>query len=74
MRDVDMAAAIETYGRIGIERLCITKTDESEAIGTVFSAVRRLNRPLTWTTYGQTVPDDIEVAHAEMWSERIVSN
>ncbi|MEE2787642.1 MAG: hypothetical protein VX589_09905 [Myxococcota bacterium] len=73
MREADMTAASQTYSRVGIERLCITKTDETDALGAIYTAIRQINRPLTWTTFGQKVPDDIENARAETWAQRIVA-
>ena len=72
-RDRDVYAAIESFSQLGIERLCLTKTDETDAVGVVYSATKYANRPLAWTTFGQNVPDDIESASAMKWSSRIVS-
>jgi len=72
-REGDLCAAIDAYSGLGLERICLTKTDETHAMGSIYSAVRRAGRPLTWTTFGQKVPDDIEVANPEKWAQRIVA-
>ena len=73
-RERDIYAAIESYSRLGIERLCLTKTDETDALGVIYSASKYANRPVAWTTFGQNVPDDIESASSENWARKIVSS
>ena len=66
-REVDLFASVDAFERMGIDRLCITKTDETNDIGMIYSLVRRACRPLTWTTDGKIVPEDIEVADGTRW-------
>jgi flagellar biosynthesis protein FlhF len=72
-RESDLHASIDAFGSLGIARVCITKVDETSDLGVVYSLARRACRPLTWTTDGQKVPDDIAIAHSEAWSRNIVS-
>jgi len=72
-RESDLHASIDAFGALGIAKLCITKVDETNELGVVYSLARRACRPLTWTTHGQTVPDDIALAQSETWAREILS-
>jgi flagellar biosynthesis protein FlhF len=50
----------------------VTKTDETDALGTAYSVVRRAARPLAWLTDGQRVPEDIEAAEPAVLAARVV--
>ncbi len=38
-----------------------TKTDETETLGSLLNVVAKTGLPVLYTTYGQTIPDDIEI-------------
>ncbi len=71
-READVFATIDAFARLRVDMLCVTKTDETNALGTLYSAVRRAARPLAWVTDGQRVPEDIEVAEPTALAARIV--
>jgi flagellar biosynthesis GTPase FlhF len=56
------------------DRICVTKTDETSATGTIYTVTRRAGRPLTWITDGPGVPDDIEDADAVAIGQRVVAD
>ncbi len=56
--------AIERFGQLRVDKVLLTKLDEAAQMGTVLSAVRRINKGLSYITTGQDVPDDIEVGTA----------
>ncbi len=72
-RERDLFASIDSFGRLGLERLCMTKMDETDAFGGIYSVIRRACRPLIWVTNGQRVPDDIEVAKNTTLAQMILS-
>ncbi|MEZ4432978.1 MAG: flagellar biosynthesis protein FlhF [bacterium] len=72
-RERDLFATIDAFARLGYARLCVTKTDETDAPGVLYSAARRAARPLCWITDGQQVPDDIEAADATVIAARILA-
>ncbi|MCB9528901.1 MAG: hypothetical protein H6703_07075 [Myxococcales bacterium] len=72
-RERDLFATIDAFARLGYARLCVTKTDETDAPGVLYSAARRAARPLCWITDGQQVPDDIEAADAAVIAARILA-
>ena len=72
-RERDLHAAIEAFGVLDYSALCVTKLDETDALGVVYSAARRAGRPLSWLTAGQRVPEDLEVAETALLAARIVT-
>ena len=50
---------------ISIRGCIVTKLDEAAQLGGVLSALISANVPLAYVTAGQSVPDDLEVAHAK---------
>ena len=57
---VEMA---RTFLAIGFDRLLLTKVDECSSPGLIFNLSAQLQKPLSYVTTGQNVPDDIELAN-----------
>jgi len=55
----EMAAVARRYRAVAPERLIISKIDEADGPGGVYSAVSVLGRPISCVTDGQRVPEDI---------------
>ncbi|HEY3282801.1 MAG TPA: flagellar biosynthesis protein FlhF [Armatimonadota bacterium] len=55
---------IERFRRVGATRLLVTKLDEAAAAADACTAALRSGLPLSYTTDGQTVPDDLQAADA----------
>jgi flagellar biosynthesis protein FlhF len=70
-KDSDLAATISRYREIGSDRLLFTKLDETACLGNVFNAVERSAMPVSFLTFGQNVPDDIELAQPARFVERL---
>jgi len=60
-----MQMAIERFRPVGVSRLLISKLDETDHLASVFRSVVGSQLPLSYTTHGQTVPDDISVADGQ---------
>ena len=45
--------------------LILTKLDEADGLGGVLAVLGQANRPVSYLTTGQAVPDDIEPADAQ---------
>jgi|GEM_PF-495256 len=73
-RERDLFEVIDGFAPMGYDRVCVTKTDETSASGTIYTITRRAGRPLTWITDGPGVPDDIEDADAVTISQRVMSD
>jgi len=64
----DGAALEDTLEKFSVYRpdcVLLTKLDELPACGKLLDAIRTVNRPVSYVTTGQDVPDDIEVAHPQ---------
>jgi flagellar biosynthesis protein FlhF len=47
---------------VQVDRLLFTKLDETSVYGAILNLVQRTQKPLSYVTVGQNVPDDIEIA------------
>jgi flagellar biosynthesis protein FlhF len=68
-KENNLSAISQEYGLLPIDRLIFSKLDESCTYGTMLNQLARINKPLSYLTTGQKVPEDIEIAT----QERIVS-
>lgn len=50
------------FTALGVTALLLTKLDEAVVLGGLLPLLRHTRLPLSYLTYGQNVPDDIEVA------------
>jgi flagellar biosynthesis protein FlhF len=57
-----LRSAVERFATVHADRLILTKLDEAEGLGGVFATLLAANRPVSYITTGQAVPDDIERA------------
>lgn len=57
----DLIHIADSYKEISDYRLIFTKLDETYSFGTIFNIRMHTNAPLSYVTYGQNVPDDIDV-------------
>jgi len=55
---------IRRFAEVGTTALLLTKLDESTGLGNLLPLLRDGQRPLSYLTNGQNVPDDIEPANA----------
>lgn len=55
----DLVKITETYSAIAKYRLIFTKLDETSCIGNIFNIKLLTGAPLSYSTFGQNVPDDI---------------
>jgi flagellar biosynthesis protein FlhF len=70
----DYKEIIETYGFLEDYKLVITKIDETNSVGNVLNLKYYSNKPLTYITTGQSVPDDIEVINADKLTRCIMGS
>jgi flagellar biosynthesis protein FlhF len=66
----DLKNSVEKFSLIKIDRLLFTKIDETLRLGNIFNVVNDFKIPVSYLTFGQSVPDDIEPAQCG----RIVEN
>ncbi len=65
-QDKVLRAAYELVAGEGLAGCILSKVDEAQSMGEVLSLVLETNLPVTYITNGQAIPDDIEVAQAEL--------
>ena len=63
--------AVDSFGRIGVDRIVMTKLDECPRPGCVLELAVTSLIPYSFVTYGQDVPDDIAVAEND-WLAKFV--
>ncbi len=71
-RDVD--EIIKAFGQVSIDRVIITKLDETATYGVVLQTCERTKAPLSFVTTGQGVPEDIEVATNDKIAQLILGD
>ncbi|WP_076351093.1 flagellar biosynthesis protein FlhF [Paludisphaera borealis] len=57
-----LRAAADQFAPARPDRLLLTKLDEAESLGALAAILGRADRPVSYLTTGQSVPDDIEEA------------
>ena len=57
-----LRAAVERFAVAQADRLILTKLDEADGLGGVLAVLGHADRPVSYLTTGQAVPDDIEPA------------
>ena len=57
-----MRSSVQRFKDTGFRTLILTKLDETSRYGKILDAVWGAERPVSFVTYGQGVPDDIELA------------
>lgn len=63
-KNEDLTSIISAYSDLKIDRLIITKLDETSGFGILLQAPLLAKIPIAFVTTGQSVPDDIELAGA----------
>ncbi len=57
----DLIKIVDSYSKIAEYQLIFTKLDETEALGNLLNLRLYTNASIAYVTYGQNVPDDIEI-------------
>lgn len=68
-----MVKTANRFARANFSHLLLTKLDEALALGPILSLSRAVERPISYVTTGQNVPDDIEIAESAVLVERILN-
>lgn len=70
----DMKKIVETFGTMPLNGFIITKTDETISLGAAYTLACETKVPLSYLTTGQQVPEDIEVASADLVVDLLVGS
>lgn len=68
----DLVKITETYSSIAKYNLIFTKLDETAAIGNIFNIKMLTGAPLSYTTFGQSVPDDISKINPQAVAKQLL--
>ncbi len=65
IKNRDMLEISKKYSQINYKYLLFTKIDETLSTGALFDAAYRIKKPISFITFGQDVPKDIDIASPE---------
>ncbi|TDX51913.1 flagellar biosynthesis protein FlhF [Orenia marismortui] len=68
----DLIKIIDIYNEVDLDKLIITKVDETNSLATLLEATSKVKKPLSYITIGQDVPEDIKLAEIEELVDDIV--
>lgn len=68
----DLVKITETYSAIAKYNLIFTKLDETAGIGNIFNIKMLTGAPLSYTTFGQSVPDDISKINPQAVAKQLL--
>lgn len=71
-KDKDVKAIVEGYKVLNYNNVIITKLDETTTYGSVLNILDSAQKPLSFVTTGQNVPDDFKKINAEDISKLIL--
>lgn len=69
-----MRSAAQAFGKLGPDRVLLTKVDETDTLGPAFNILSALNLPVSCVTTGQEVPDDMEGATSERFARWVLEH
>lgn len=73
-KSTDVDEIVKAFGQVSIDRVIITKLDETTSYGVILQTCERTRAPLSFVTTGQGVPEDIEVATGEKLAQLILGD
>jgi len=67
----DMVKTIRAYDGVKIDHIIVTKIDETDSYGFIYNLYKEFNIPISYLTFGQKVPDDIELFTTNYYTNKI---
>ena len=61
-KNTDFSQIVNNYQRVGFDNLILTKFDETLSYGSILNAFYLCDKPISYISMGQVVPDDLENA------------
>lgn len=68
----DLEKICNTYAKLGRNRIIFTKLDETSALGNILNVAILTNGRMSYTTYGQNVPDDINLIDVQSIAKQLL--
>ncbi len=72
MRTADLKRVAEQYGIFRPHKLLFTRLDETETLGPILSLSMRMQKPISFLSSGQRIPEDIEPASVDALLDAIL--
>ena len=72
MDNAKVYSPFKNFSFLNIDTLIFTKFDETKVFGTIFSLIYDTDRPVSYFSIGQEVPDDIVPASSDFLVECIL--
>jgi flagellar biosynthesis protein FlhF len=69
---IDLLETLRRFSVLNVNRVVISKTDETSALGNCLNIAVESEAPLSYITTGQTIPDDIELANPQRLAQLIM--
>jgi flagellar biosynthesis protein FlhF len=70
----DLKEIFKAFDVMKFDSVIITKVDETSFIGNVIDIADKYNKPISYFTDGQEVPNDIHIANSEEIADMIIRN
>jgi len=68
----DLIEIYKSFSMLDIDTVIVTKLDETNGYGNIFSLMYETKKPLSYFTVGQDVPNDLRVANSEFLVECLI--
>lgn len=68
----DLIQIYKSFSILDIDTVIVTKLDETQGYGNIFSLMYETKKPLSYFTTGQDVPNDLRVANGEFLVECLI--
>ncbi len=68
----DLEKICNTYSNLGTYKIIFTKLDETSALGNILNVAILTEGKMTYTTYGQNVPDDINLIDVQSIAKQLL--
>ena len=72
IRNRDLLESLRRFDPLGINRIVISKVDETSALGGILNIAVEVDKPISYITNGQTIPDDIDLANPKSLANLIM--
>ncbi|MFQ5543908.1 MAG: hypothetical protein ACE5FY_06105, partial [Nitrospiria bacterium] len=73
-KERDLSDMVDRFSVIPVDSLIFTKIDETQIYGPLFSVIGHKRKPISYLTMGRRVPEDIEVATPQRFSNLVLRN
>jgi len=69
----DLKEGYNSFSKLNIDTILFTKLDETKGFGNIFSLIHDIQKPISYFSIGQEVPEDIIVAKSDYLVESLLN-